>query len=218
MHKRHPHNSNLHLHHERTWNGHRVLTQQGPVIVEYLQRIDETLRRATNDHPRTVLIRMDLRFPQKGNFREEGFITRFVASLKAQIEAHQERRARSGMRVHPCHVRFVWAREQASSIHPHFHMGLLLNRDVYLCPGAYNATEGNMAARITKALASALGISVEEAIGLVHFPNRGVHMLDANSPDFSCYRERAFECLSYLAKAATKYYGNQANHFGCSRN
>lgn len=217
MNKRHPHNSNLRLHHERMWQGQPVLTEKGPVIIDYLQRIDKTLWRATNDHPRTLLIRVDLRFPSHGEFSESGLITRFLASLKAQIEADLERKARSGKRVHPCHLRYVWAREQASSSHPHFHVGLLLNKDTYHCLGDFTADNGNMAVRITKALASALGISAAEARGLANFPYGGVHVLDANAVDFRFQRDRAFECLSYLAKAATKYYANYANHFGNSR-
>jgi hypothetical protein len=180
MNKRHSHNSNLHLHFDPIWNSYPVLTQKGPLIIEYLQRIDETLLRAVHDHRRTLLIRVDLRFPQYGDFGEGGFMTRFLESLRAQIEADQARKERNGIRVHPCRIRYVWAREQALSINPHFHVGILLNKDAYHCLGGFNADEGNMAARITRALASALGISVQEAIGLAHFPYGGIHVLDAN--------------------------------------
>lgn len=217
MQKRHPFNPNLRLHHDRLWSGLPVLSQKGPLIVEYLQSIDETMWAATHDHPRTLMIRFDPRLPAIGEFLSDRFMSRFLASLKAQIEADLKRKARRGGRVHPCHLRYVWAREQDSSPRPHFHCVLFINRDAYHCLGDFRADDGNMAARIKKAIASALGIPVEYAAGLVHFPDGGVHVLDVNATDFHYRRAVAFECASYLAKAATKYYGSRARHFGYSK-
>lgn len=143
-------------------------------------------------------------------------MSRFLASLKAQIEADLNRKARRGGRVHSCRLRFVWAREQDSSPNPHFHIVIFINRDTYHCLGDFRADDGNMAARIKKAIASALSIPVEYAAGLAHFPDGGVHVLDANASDFPFRRAAAFECASYLAKAYSKHYGNHARHFGYS--
>lgn len=216
MNKRHPFNPNLRLHHDRYWCGSPVLVQKGPLIVEYLQCIDDIMWTAVNDHPRTLMIRVDPRLPLIGEFQVQQFMSRFLASLKAQIEADLKRKARNGTRVHPCRLRFVWAREQGSSPNPHFHVVIFVNRDTYHCLGDFRADDGNMAARIKKAIASALSIPVEYAAGLANFPDGGVHVLDANASDFYLRRAAAFECASYLAKAATKYYGNRARHFGYS--
>ena len=217
MKKRHPFNSNLHLWYDPVWNSYPVMVYQGPLIVEYLQRINDTLWRATTDHPRTWIIRVDLRFPTVGEFQDEHFMSRFLASLKAQIKADQEHKARQGSRVHPCHLRAVWAREQELSSHPHFHIALMLNKDAYYRLGNFWSQEGNMAARITKAVASALGLHFDEAKGLAHFSDKGSWILDVNSFDFEYQRAMVIERLSYLAKAATKYYGSYSNHFGYSR-
>jgi hypothetical protein len=215
--KRHPFNPNLHLHYDRYWCGSPVLTQKGPLVVEYLRRIDDVFWAATNDHPRSLMIRVDPRLPQVGEFQAERFMPRFLASLNAQIEADLKRKARKGGRVHPCRLRYVWAREQNTSLNPHFHSLIFLNRDAYHCLGDFRADDGNMAARIKKAMASALNIPVEYAAGLAHFPDGGVHVLDTNAGDFQYRRAAAFECASYLAKAYSKYYGNHARHFGYSR-
>lgn len=217
MSKRHPFNPNLRLHFDRHWCGIPVLTQKGPLVVEYLEAIDDVMWAATNDHPRTLMIRVDARLPQAGDFQLERFMSRFIASLKAQIEADLRRKARRGGRVHPCRLRVVWAREQDTSHNPHFHCVIFVNRDTYHCLGDFRADDGNMAARIRKAIASALGIPVEFAAGLAHFPVGGVHVLDANASDFHWRRAAAFEAASYIAKAYSKYYGNHAHHFGYSR-
>lgn len=217
MKKRHPFNPNLHLHHRSLWNRIPVQVTKGPLVDEYLRRIDATFWAATNEHPRTLVIRVDLRLPQIGEYQSENFMSRFLASLKAQIKADLERKARKGGRVHPCQLRFVWAREQNSSPNPHFHLALFVNRDAYHCLGDFRADDGNMAARIKKATASALGIPVENAVGLAEFPDDGVYVLDANAHDFPFRRAAAFERVSYLAKAYSKYYGSRARHFGYSK-
>ncbi len=218
MRMRHPGNSNLHLHYDPVWNGYPVLAQRGPLVNEYLHGINETLWRATNEYPRVSLFLVDIRLPSRGVFREDSFMTRFLASLKAQIEADIFHKHRMGKRTYPCRMRFVWAREiSPSSDRSHFHVGLLLNKDTYHVLGDFDATGGNMAARITRAVSSALAISFESARGLAHFPDESVRYLDANALDFGYQRAMVFERLSYLAKAATKHYGSHANHFGCSR-
>jgi hypothetical protein len=136
----------------------------------------------------------------------------------------------AGQRVHPCKLRHIWAREQDSAIHSHYHVALLLNRDAYFSLGdlrnrASESGRGNqpesdvsrnMAGRIRKAWASALGLRPEQAAGLVHFSDNPVHRIDANSPDFGRQFASAFYRVSYLTKADTKHYGDGHNSFGCS--
>lgn len=215
--RRHPRNRNLHLHYGNQWNGFPVLTERGPLIEEYLHRISMVLDNALDDFPRTFIARVDLRLPSAGDYAVSGLISRFMASLNAQLAADENRRAREGLRIHPNVVRFVWAREQSSSRYPHYHLALFFNRDAYHTLGAYWAADGNLASRITRALGSALGIQHHEAKGLAHFVEEGAYSLNIRDQDFGVQKAMVFKRLSYLAKAATKYYGEGANHFGYSR-
>ncbi|HDT6064447.1 TPA: inovirus-type Gp2 protein, partial [Enterobacter kobei] len=66
------------------------IASYGPSNPRYLRRIRETLDKALNQHPRTLLLRFDLRLPTKDNlvYRDDpGLIKRFMGSLQAQIVA-----------------------------------------------------------------------------------------------------------------------------------
>ena len=75
----------------------------------------------------------------------------------------------------------------------------------------------NMAERIRNAWASALGMRVENTIGLVHFPENATYHLNVNSTDFDMSYQALFNRLSYFAKVDTKHYGDGTNNFGSSR-
>ena len=230
MAQRHPYNRKLTLFDGAEWHGLPVLTGRGPLIENYLERSHKVLQDAVEEYPRTCLIRCDLRVHQDRSEPDTTVISRFLASLQAQIDADANRKWMACKRVHPCKLRHIWAREQGSSVHSHYHVALLLNRDAYFSLGDFrnrapgpqreNPAEGsvtrNMADRIRKAWASALGLRPEEAAGLVHFPENPVYRIDANSPDFGQQFASAFYRVSYLTKAATKHYGDGHNSFGCS--
>lgn len=230
MSQRHPSNRNLTLFNENEWHGLSVYTDRGPLIENYLERAHRVLLDAVAEYPRSSLIRCDLRVPQGRDEPDAGVISRFLASLQAQLDADADRKWMAGQRVHPCKLRHIWAREQDSAIHGHYHVALLLNRDAYFSLGdlrnrAPESGRGkqpesdvtrNMAGRIRKAWASALRLTPEEAAGLVHFPENPVYRIDANSPDFGQQFASAFYRVSYLTKAHTKHYGDGLKSFGCS--
>lgn len=139
-------------------SGLSVQTHCGPLSVRYLQEIESTLRQAVSCHPRTLAVRVDLRFPANAQRTDDAVISRFFASLKAQIEADLNAKDRAGRRVHPCTLRYVWVREQDSAPRQHYHVLLLLNADTYNCLGNYQAESGNLAYRIRSAWASAVGV------------------------------------------------------------
>jgi hypothetical protein len=232
MNKRHPFNPNLFLHEGDHWNGLPVQTHCGPLIVNYLERINETVGKALCEHPRTAVMRFDLRVPMGWPEMDTEVISRFTASLKAQLLADSHRKEREGKRVHPCTVRYVWARERVSSEHSHYHVAIFLNRDAYFTLGRFRANrlwgdddtflgeeEGavvNMADRINHAWASALGCNSGPVPGLVHFPENPVYSIIASSPCCGQQIAEVFYRLSYLAKADTKHYGGGVNSFRCS--
>lgn len=218
MNNRHPQNTNLILHTEPLFQGLPVYTDRGPLIRNYLERIHETILRSLHDHPRVAGFRFDLRFPLDMDQPVPGVLSRFFDSLRAQFLAYQQKTVRNRDRVVRVPLRYVWVKEEGQRGMSHYHVLILVNQDVFKWMGDYSATNGNMAARIKKAWATALGIAVEDAAGLVHFPENATYRLNTvNYPD--CFGlPDLFYRVSYFAKVQTKQYGDESNHFGCSRN
>lgn len=217
MNIRHSINTNLKLHTAQRYNDLSVITYRGPLVENYLQANERTLRLALLDHPRTLAIRVDLRCPSDMDNIPSNVISKFTASLKAQISADLKQKSRDGKRAHSCTLRYVWAREQDTSQNQHYHVLLLLNLDTYSCLGRYDAFEGNMASRIQRAWASALGVQRECMKGAVYFPDNGTYRIKSSSSSFSDDIDRLFFRLSYFAKVETKDFGRHVKHFGCSR-
>lgn len=62
----------------------------GKLNHNYVKRIQDTITKALNDYPRVMVLRVDLRLPEieTGSYNSDsGIVTRFIVSLKAQIEA-----------------------------------------------------------------------------------------------------------------------------------
>lgn len=210
------------LHTDKTYKGLPVYTKRGPLKLNCLKRTYETLQRALAEHPATLVIRADLHFPPIPNCPDypreyrTNVISKFVDSVKSQVEADLEKKRRSMDRVHACTVRHTWAKERHNAPQDHYHVALFLNGNTYRHLGGFNANEGNMAARIKKAWGSALGCDPFTLEGLVHFPENPVYRVNANSPSFKQEKEDVFYRLSYSAKEDTKHYGDRSRTFGCS--
>lgn len=211
-------NKNLTLTAATTHRGMPVYRRKGDLIVDYLERTYETIERSLAQYPRTLALRIDLRFPKESlphwRGQENNALQRFFESFRAKIE-HDRRRARlDNPYAHQSIVRYVWAREQDTSDSPHFHCLLLVNRDAYYAIGDIRSIRENMVNRIVAAWASALGMSWSDSYPLVHFPKRGVYRLDrGDRKKFA----KLFYRVSYLSKEVTKSYGNWVHAFGCSR-
>jgi len=230
MSKRHPTNRNLTLLELGVWRGNRVITNHGPLVNEYLERIDQVIDNAVDEHRRTYALRVELKFPvdfESGRFDE---ISRFFESLKAKIEADRERKLRADKRAHPCRVRYIWVRERDTGLHDHFHVCLFLNHDAYFTVGNFRRTSAadpcaasdmtkmrNLMTRLQESWASALGVPVTEVAGLVNIPRNAEYLIDANDSDYWDERGNLFYRLSYFAKVATKHYGRGTKNFGASR-
>ena len=214
--KRHSGNSNLHLHYERTFRGLPVLPSHAPFITEYLEGIHETTQLALSAHRRVFAVRFDLHFPDDGSVPESGntVISRFVDSLTVRIQSARERSRRLNGTAHPTDVRWCWVREIGREGRPHYHFVLLLNRDAYHTVGCFDSARENTYSRIHAAWASALGMPIDDADGLVHIPDKAVYHLSQDDP---VVMDRYFVRVSYLCKAATKVYGSRCRVFGCSR-
>lgn len=195
-----------------TFQGMRVQTGHGELDEKYLIKIDETIKLALNAYPRTSAMRVDLRYPEGYTVVENNHISKFIASFKAIIRADLNKKKRGKSTP-----RFIWVKEQDSSNHPHYHIVVFLNGNIYSNLGYFTAKEGNTAARIRQAWASALGVHIIDIDGAVHYPDHATYTLNKTDPNYKAQYDKLFYRLSYFAKKATKHYGNGGKNFGSSR-
>lgn len=190
---------------------------------EYLSLILKTMRRALNHQPRTFLVRCDLHlrqlnYPDSPIVYDSMVITKFFKSLNAKIQHDLNTKALKSKRVHPCTMRYVWARERAEADTDHYHVAIFLNNDTYNYLGNYMRQGQNLATKIVEAWASALGIDDYDVQNLVHFPvNTPVYYVNSNAKNYESSFAKAFFRLSYFAKLETKHYGDRRRSFGCSK-
>ena len=197
-----------------------VMTQIGPLDRSYLDRAYRTLQIAWHEYPWLSGIRCELCFPQGWVFQPESYtnekMEKFIASLKAQIMAHQSKLKRKGGRVHPCTLRYIWAREYTRDGRPHYHVVLLFNHHAFFTLGTFEEGRANLYNRINQGWASGLGIPVSEVYGLVHFDADMPVIAVEGHGDQNGFAE-LFRRTSYLCKYDTKGYGYWEHCFGTSR-
>lgn len=200
----------------------------GTLNQNYMKRIQNTINKALNEYPRVMVLRVDLRLPEinTGLYNtDSGLITRFIVSLKAQIEADLLKKQNSGKRVHPCHVRHIWAREFNEYGKKHYHVALFFNRESYAFPGSYTSTNGeythNLALMIMEAWMRALGLNTivnyQQYYPLAEFPVNCYYHLSKNSDDFSTQFSAITDRVNYLAKEYSKDNSDGQRNFGCSQ-
>jgi hypothetical protein len=209
---------NLHLYFEDTYYSMSLIDGNGPMVLEYLNALYKVIDSALNDYSRVFAFRVDLRLPEDHGYcycgKGGAEVSRFVESFKAKVRHNREVAMKSGGLVHETQVRYFWVREVGDQGRVHFHLVVLLNGHAYNWLGNYQSAGGNMANRIWEAWASALGISVDEARTLVHFPVNPSYMLRRDDPEsVAAFFQRA----SYLCKARTKHYGEGHHGYGASR-
>ena len=204
-----------------TYQQYQTLARDNqPLVIPYLDAIEKVMLAACGEHKRMFAVRIDLRLPAFSNtidLDSNKVLKRFIASLEAQIKADAKRKAREGKTPHPCNIRYIWAREQNTAHHQHYHCVLFFNKDRYHCTGKIDAESDNLFTRIVKAWASALSLPVYETMELVHLPQNAHYYLDANSSNFTQDFHALYYRLSYLAKLNTKQYGLGQRCFGYSQ-
>ncbi len=209
MNQRHPTNKNLTLHVDPIFNSYPVNLNHGPLIVNYLQRSLNVIQTTLAHHPRTFVIGFTLRAPAGLSVMPDNAISRFIESLKAQITADRLKAARTNHRVHQTGVRYLWTKERDTAQHSHYHVLLFLNADTYRALGNKQADDGNMAARIIKAWATALMLYPYQVRDSVHFSKAGC-VSQENIPELIYW-------VSYFCKAKTKEYAGGGKSFGYSQ-
>ncbi|MDK9362942.1 inovirus Gp2 family protein [Lelliottia wanjuensis] len=198
-----------------------IMTMYGPVITEYIKRIEETIAKSLQQYPRTFVMRVDLRFPLNPDLlskcrMDAGAITRFMKSLSSKISASEMRRSKTG-RVHKTILRYVWVREFNKKGKKHYHVFLLLNKDAYHLPG-YVDRKGSLANMISLAWMSAIGLGANECKGLAFFCHSDnfwiEHKLSADLDDV--VYDSVVVRTAYMAKEYSKHSDGERN-FGCSQ-
>ena len=221
MYSRHTSNTNLTVISNGQYQGLNVNPR--PLSAEYLSATLQTLQAALSEHPRTFMVRFDLHLPQL-NFRDSPVvydstvISKFFKSLNAKTQHDRLIKGREGKRVHPCTLRYIWARERADADTDHYHVAIFLNNDAYSHLGNFNRSGQNLSTKIVEAWASALGLDDFSTRHLVHFPeDTPVYYINRNANNYPQTFASAFFRLSYFAKLETKHYGHRTRSFGCSR-
>lgn len=200
----------------------------GDLREEYLKRTQESIRKALQEYPRLLAVRVDFRLPmckeKQGKTRvDASVITRCMKSLKERIKADLKRKKKAGKRTYPCRLRYVWVREFSLEGKKHYHVLLLLNKDAYFHPGDFNKDSGTLASMIAGAWVSSLGLSYPADRGLVHFPTNGYYHLNSKGEkEFNTSMNTKMDELmfrsAYMAKLRSKYNEDGERNFGCSQN
>jgi len=212
-----PEDGNLHFSTNYSFGDDTVRPAKRPTIINYMKRIELTTHNVLAECPHVIAVRVDLRLPDdeiETSF-ERPIFNRFIDSLRSKIKHRRDRKQKNkdhGVYVHPTKVDFVWAKEYSSNGNPHYHAILYFNRQTFRGLGAFDPKGDNLYGLICQAWASALGWGIEDAQGLVHFPNKGVYELHRDR-----YHPGFLERASYLAKIVTKRFGNGQHRFGSSR-
>ncbi|ASA58557.1 TPA: inovirus Gp2 family protein [Escherichia coli] len=198
-----------------------------PIDLNILNPLLNMVYGTLEQNNRILGIRSDLRFAQSHVPGEPDLplcfqrddaqaITRSFESLKSQLRADHNRSGRPG---NPTLLSYGWCRERDTSEHPHYHLMLLFNADVYGYLGNYQELNAkNMATRIQKAWCSAIGLAHEDYSTLAEFPPNAVYRFSRfDALDRSTVYWDFLIRLAYLAKTRTKDAHSGYRNFGASQ-
>ncbi|HEJ0337316.1 TPA: inovirus Gp2 family protein [Klebsiella aerogenes] len=185
---------------------------------DYQQAFYDVIRNAVDEFPRTLALRVDLRFPrhyQYGDSNKE--VTRFIESLKAKLLVDCQRKNKRWGRNWDNRLRYVWVREVGErNRRKHYHVLLLLNKDFYRGAGSYNADD-SLYALIQQAWYSALGLGTEQYSGLANMTKSGCFYLNRKLPNYMQQVTDLLKRMEYMAKDHTKNYDDGYRSIGMSR-
>lgn len=185
---------------------------------QYQQVFYDVIHDAVSEFPRTLALRVDLRFPrgyQYGLSNKE--VTRFIESLKAKLKVDCQKKNRRWRRNWVNRLRYAWVREVGErNRRKHYHVLLLLNKDFYYGAGKFDSNN-SLAALIQQAWCSALNVDREQYSALVNLTKNGMYYLNGNSSDYMQQVTDLLNRMDYLAKDHTKCYDDGYRSIGTSR-
>lgn len=191
----------LHSHDSPVFKNSPVMAGMGyELVYEYIQRLYDLVWYCVKvKYNRTLVIRLDLHFPDTDSPHPMGgdnrALARFWDSLKAKLTARQKSFRNTS------DLDYAWAREQYESVNPHYHLLILVDANVFRGVGRVNSKRRTIFKMVEEAWASALGYEVEDVSGLIErceTPEMKIHKDDG---------EKFAELLkmtSYLTKIYSK--------------
>lgn len=219
MGNRHTENPNLAHFYGSSYRGLPILEQYTPMLDGYLDIAHRVLFSALGDHTRIAAYRVDLHYPANEPLPDFAYgnkaITAFIQSVKKQIMKHRKLAAEKYDRINDTTFHYIWVREIGDTGRPHYHVYIILNAYAYDSLGDWKKVKENMAYRFFRAWSKAIGVSVEQAVGLVQFPKENaIHIVSRND---SQAISLLYEHMSYLCKAYSKVYEGWVHCIGSSQ-
>lgn len=195
-----------------------IYSKRGLINPHYLRIIKAVLACSIDTFQRIFAVRFDLHLPEDFDEKDTAVISRFFASLNAQLESERSKKTREGIRVHSHQLHYLWCREIGEkSKKPHYHVCLFLNGHAFHTLGSFKAREGNLFSRIITAWASALKLTFEDTLRLVHFPDKPTVKFGPSDDDYLTKLAGLIYRVSYFAKYETKNINKKIRSFGSIR-
>ena len=176
--------------------------------VEMLNKQKDLYESYLKKHNKVLAVRYDLRFP--ASYKQGG--------SNEEIKKHVQRMRKTFARK-KSDPKYLWAREQSSKEHQHYHVVFFVDGNKHQHPSAVHK-------EAEKQWANSLGVSKEEVKGLVDYciskrgegEGRAHYTLRRNKADFDEEKQKCFKRISYLAKVSTKGKANKyCNEYGYSQ-
>lgn len=209
---------------KKRWNESKVVSEE--CNENYLTTIERVINDSLDDYPRILAVRFDLRLPETNqddyldrdlpdSFNRDKLIPKFIESLKSKIKYDLKRKNKKWDRKFKCQLRYVWCREKESSNNEHYHVMIIVNKDVYRSIGEYHHN-GSLSSMIVSAWESSLSLDYNQVKRLVYFPSNCAYVVNYRDSKYEEQYDDLFYRVSYLAKTRTKNINRYYRSFGCS--
>jgi len=221
---RHFLNDKLRLYYDDTYYGYSVQVEDGPLIENYLESSLLMLNTATNINYNTFAFRIELRFPKVmprlPMHDDNQILARFLRFLRYELKTAKTK--------YTTQLRYIWAREQDTSIKPHYHLMILLNKNAFDSLGVFASDEydmysrDNLYHRMMRAWLKAMGYDhddprFQQLVNVSKNKITGEYWTGILHRDDWFSMDEAMFMASYLCKAYSKPIGQGMHVFDASR-
>lgn len=222
---RHPLNDKLRLFYDDIFQGYGVSYHKGgPLIENYLESSLLQLKTTADVNYNTFAFRIELRFPDAmprlPMHDDNTVLGRFFRFFKYELKTAKTK--------YSTQLRYIWAREQDTSIKPHYHLMILLNKNAYDSLGIFSADEfgtysrDNLYHRMMRAWLKAMGYDHDDP-RFSQLVNVSINKITKEPWTCVLHRDDWYAmdeamCMSsYLCKAYSKPIGQGVHVFNASR-
>lgn len=223
---RHPLNDKLRLFYNEIYCGYSVMKHdEGPLIENWLERALLTFQASTQNYRETFVFRADLHFPigmpRLPMHDDNQVLSSFFRFLRYELQIANTK--------YSTQLRYLWAREQANSDKPHYHLMLLLNKDAFDSIGLFTPSQDgayrrqNLYHRMMRSWLKAMGFDADDPrfyqlINVSKVPGTNVPWSCILHRDDWYTMDEAMYMASYLCKEYSKPIGQNVHVFDSSRN